>query len=578
MTASNQQVFISYQRTDAAFARQVREHLVVAGVRAWMDQFDIPVGAYWPDEIDKALLASDIVVGILSSDAVESRNVKNEWDWAIQNDKRLLLLQVSSCPVPHRYISINFIDATTQDPASALDALLGALGIARQTNDDFTPPETQYARLDDIHIAYQVVGDGPIDLVFVPGFVSNVEYIWEMPAFAEYYRRLASVTRLIIYDKRGTGLSDPIVGAPTLEQRMDDTRAVMDAAGSDRAVLMGVSDGGPMSLLFAATYPERTLGLILYGTYARRAWGPDYPWGRNEEEVQELLDAVERDWGNTVDPVGLRIWAPSFADDAQAKQNWATMLRRGASPGGASAILRLAMELDTRDILPSIRVPTLVIHKSGDRVTRIENGRYLAEHIPHAKLVELPGDDHNPLLEDLKPMMSEIESFLTTVDPAAQAVRIIFTVLSLRHANETDAAHQQATEEPLNGGLRDHLNANGVTHIDVRDEQVIATFDGPSRAIRCAASILSSGELAGLEMQAGVHTGEIEIAGNEVRGMALDIASAVAATAQLGEVIASRTVKDLVAGSGIVFEDRGIHAFGGIPDEWQLFRVDPESV
>ena len=506
MTASNQQVFISYQRTDAEFARQVREHLVGAGVRAWMDQYDIPVGAYWPDDIDKALTASDIVVGILSPDAVESRNVKNEWDWAIQNDKRLLLLKVSSCPIPHRYISINFIDATAQDTPSALDALLGALGIIRPTIDDFTPPETRYARADDVHIAYQVVGEGPIDLVYVPGFVSNVEYMWEMPATAEFYRRLASVTRLIIYDKRGTGLSDPIVGAPTLEQRMNDTRAVMDAAGSDRAVLMGISDGGPMSLLFAATYPERTLGLILYGTYARRAWGPDYPWGRNEEEFQELLDAVDRDWGNTVDPVGLQIWAPSFADDPQAKRNWATMLRQGASPGGAAAILRLGMELDTRDILPSIHVPTLVIHKSGDRVTRIENGRYLAEHILDASLVELPGDNHSPLPEDVEPMMSAIESFLPTVDPATEAVRVLFTVLSLRHASSAGVDNQQATEEPVNGALRDHLNAHGVQHIDVGPKQLLATFDGPSRAIRCASAILSNGELEGLKLQAGVHT------------------------------------------------------------------------
>jgi pimeloyl-ACP methyl ester carboxylesterase len=409
MSANQPQVFISYQRVDEAFARQVREHLAANGVATWMDQFDIPVGAYWPDEIDKGLAASDIVVGVLSPDSVESRNVKNEWDWAIANDKRLLLLMVRPCVIPHRYISINYIDATDPEPATALAALLDTLGV---TALDTTVPETGYARSGDVSIAYQVLGDGPIDLVVSPGFASHLELNWEEPRLASYLRRLASFSRMIHFDKRGTGLSDRVSVIPPLDVRVDDIRAVMDAAGSERAVVMGVSEGGPMSALFATTYPERTIGLILYGTFAATLRSDDYPWGSTPDEYERDLEAVLRNWG--ADSITLDHFAPSVADDDQFRAWFMRYVRFSASPGAAAALHQMNASIDIRHVLPSIDVPTLVLHRTGDRDTPVGAGHYLAEHIPGARFVELPGIDHLPWVGDADSILSEIEAFVSS--------------------------------------------------------------------------------------------------------------------------------------------------------------------
>lgn len=414
MPSSQPQIFISYQRADETFARQVREHLAATGVRTWMDQFDIPVGAYWPDEIDKGLAGSDIVVGVLSPDSTDSRNVKNEWDWAIANDKRLLLLMVRQCVIPHRYISINYIDATDPEPASALAALLDTLGV---TAIDTTVPETRYARSGDVTIAYQVLGDGPIDLVLSPGFVSNVELNWEQPDFARYLRRFATFSRMITFDKRGTGLSDRVSVIPPLEERIEDIRAVMDAAGSERAVVMGQSEGGPMSALFAATFPERTRGLILYGTFAASASSGDYPWGSSDDEIEENIEAVRQGWGH--ETATLEAMAPTVADDERMRAWFQRYMRLSASPGAVIALMQMNQLIDIRHILPSISVPTLVLHRTGDRDTPIEAGRYLAARIPGARFVELPGNDHFSFIGDQEALFGEIEAFVSNLIPSS---------------------------------------------------------------------------------------------------------------------------------------------------------------
>ena len=299
-----------------------------------------------------------------------------------------------------------------------------------------SPPKTQYAKSGDLHIAYQVMGTGPLDLVFVPGFVSHLEYQWEHPESARFFERLSSFSRLIRFDKRGTGLSDRVGGIPTLEQRMDDVRAVMDAVGSERAALFGISEGGPMSLLFAATYPERTSALVLYGSYARRAWAPDHPFGRTGEEMGRIIETMEREWGG---PVGVEIWVPSMAGDERFRHWWANYLRLAGSPGTAVSVMRMNMEIDVRHVLPVIRVPTLVIHRTGDRLTRVEQGRYLAERIPGARLAELPGDDHVPFFNSDQ-IIDEVEEFLTGTRHATEADRVLATVLFTDIVGSTERA------------------------------------------------------------------------------------------------------------------------------------------
>jgi pimeloyl-ACP methyl ester carboxylesterase len=437
-------------------------------------------------------------------------------------------------------------------------------------------PETRYTKSGDIHIAYQVTGSGPLDLVWVPGFVSHLEYQWEYPASVRFIERLASFSRLIRFDKRGTGFSDRGAEIPTLEQRMDDVRAVMDAVGSERAALFGISEGGPMSCLFAATYPERTSALVLYGSYALRTWAPDHPFGTTEEEWEVRLARMEREWGG---PMGIDIWAPSAAGDEVFKQWWANYLRLSASPGAALAVMRMNKEIDVRPILPAVRVPTLIIHRTGDRVIDIEQGRYLAKQIPGAKLVELPGVDHVLLIGDMDAIMDEIEEFLTGVRHRAEADRVLATVLFTDIVASTERAAAigdrgwRALLDSYYAAVRRELARFRGREIDTAGDGMFATFDGPARAIRCASAITGAVRQLGVEVRAGLHTGECEVMGEKVGGIAVHIGARVASQAGPGEILVSNTVKDLVAGSGIRFEDRGAHTLKGVPGEWRLFAV-----
>ena len=441
-----------------------------------------------------------------------------------------------------------------------------------------TRGRTQYTRSGDAHIAYQVHGQGPLDLVLVPGWVSHVELAWEEPTLASFLSRLASFSRLIMFDKRGTGLSDrvPEEQLPTIEERMDDLRAVMDAVGSQRAALMGFSEGGNLCTLFAATYPERTTALVLFGTFAKRIWSPDYPWAPTPEQRQREYEHIEREWGNLMD---LSHYIPSkIADEAFARR-LATYLRRSASPGAAVALLKMNTQLDITAVLPTVHVPTLVMHRTGDLDVDVEEGRWLAARIPGARFVELPGDDHMPWVGDQDGVLDETQAFLTGMRPAPDVSRVLATILftdiveSTRRAHELgDSAWKALLEEHdrLCHECLDEFRGRLVKHTG---DGIHATFDGPRRAIACARRIVSGARELGIEVRAGLHTGECEIRGEETEGVAVHLAARVAGLASPGEVLVSRTVRDLVAGSGLEFSDRGSHALRGFPEEWQVFSV-----
>jgi pimeloyl-ACP methyl ester carboxylesterase len=441
------------------------------------------------------------------------------------------------------------------------------------------PPETRYAKSGEVNIAYQVVGEGPPDLVYVPGWVSNVELNWEEPSYARFLTRLASFSRLIVFDKRGTGLSDrvPVDHLPTLEQRMDDVRAVMDAAGSDRATLFGVSEGGPMCALFAATYPERTTSLVVYGSYARRSpGGEEYPWGRSRQEQEAFLREIETGWGG---PVALAPRAPSAMGDESFVRWWSGYLRQSASPQAVLALTRMNYEVDVREVLPTIQVPTLVVHRRGDRIMYTEEARYMAERIPNARLALLPGDDHLPWVADQDAILDEIEEFVTGVRPVHEPDRVLATVLftdivgSTERAAELGDRRWRGLLEQHHGAVRRELGRHRGREIDTAGDGFLATFDGPARGIRCAVAIRGAIRGMDLDVRAGVHTGEVELMGENIGGIGVHIAARVMAAAAPGEVVVSSTVKDLVAGSGIGFEDRGVQALKGVPGEWRLFRV-----
>ncbi|HSS21319.1 MAG TPA: alpha/beta fold hydrolase [Pyrinomonadaceae bacterium] len=444
------------------------------------------------------------------------------------------------------------------------------------------PPETQYARSGDVNIAYQVIGDAPLDLVFVMGWVSHLEYFWREPNFARFLLRLASFARLILFDKRGTGLSDrvPINELPTLEQRMDDVRAVMDAVGSERAALCGVSEGGPMCSLFAATYPEKTLALVMIGTYAKRIWDVDYPWAPTAEHRQHFFDEMRENWGG---PVGLEERAPSMANDPEFRKWWATYLRMGASPGAALALTQMNAEIDVRPVLPLIHVPTLVIHRSEDLCLKVEEGRYVADRIPGAKYVELPGRDHLPFVGDQDTMLDEVEEFLTgvrhTLEPDTVLATVLFTgiVDSQTHAERLGENRWSELKERLRAHIRKEIEWFRGREIDMIGDRPLAIFDGPARAIRCAIAISEYASRLGVQMRSGLHTGECEMVEGKVRGVAPDVGSCIASTALPGEVLVSGTVKDLVAGSGITFAEKGLHQLEGCPGEWRLFAVERKT-
>jgi class 3 adenylate cyclase len=437
------------------------------------------------------------------------------------------------------------------------------------------PPQTRYAKSADVHIAYQVVGDGPLDLVFVPGFISHLDLGWEEPGIAHTYRRLASFSRLILFDKRGTGLSDRSVGLPTLEERMDDVRAVMDAVGSDRAALFGISEGGPMSLLFAATYPERTTALVLWDSWANILQAPDYPWGTSRELLQDMAAYLEPRWGTGA---GWSAWMPSLSQDEQARQWWGKLQRSAATPADAIALVTTYATIDARPVLPTITVLTLILHRTGDKMVSVEHGRYLAANIPGATFIELPGSDHIPM-RDQDPGLDEVEEFLTGVRPHPEPDRMLATVMftdivdSTTHAAQLGDRRWREVLERRDAVVRRELDRHRGREVKTTGDGFLATFDGPARAIRCAGSIREALRLEGVEIRAGLHTGEIEVMGEDVGGIAVHIAARVAGLAGSGETLVSSTVKDLVVGSGIEFEDRGAHELRGVPGEWRLFAV-----
>ena len=439
--------------------------------------------------------------------------------------------------------------------------------------------ETRYARSGDVSIAYQVIGDGPFDLVYVPGWVSNIELMWDEPGYASFLERLATFSRLIIFDKRGTGLSDPVSidALPTLEERMDDVRAVMDAAGSERAALLGHSEGGNMCVLFGATYPERTQALVLVGCYAKRIRSDDYPWAPSIEDRRREIEETEATWGS---PEAFRPLAPSKADD-EAFQRWiGRYLRQSASPKAAAAMLRMNSQIDVREILPTVRVPTLLIYRTDDADVHVDEGRYIAARIPGARFVELPGVDHIMWAGEAGAILDEVQEFLTGARRGPDLDRVLATVLFTDIVGSTETAARLGDREWRALLERHHELVRGELarwrgrEVDTAGDGFLATFDGPARAIRCAVAASGGVRGLGLRIRAGLHTGEVEIAGDRVSGIAVHIGARVSALAGPDEVLVSRTVADLVAGSGIVLADRGEHSLKGVPGVWQVYAVE----
>ena len=444
---------------------------------------------------------------------------------------------------------------------------------------------TRYARSGDVNIAYQVLGEGPFDFVFVPGFVTHLELAWKLPGFGASMLELASFSRLIKFDKRGTGMSDPVSGAPTLETRMDDVRAVMDAVGSRRAAVFGLSEGASLGVLFAATYPERTAALVLRSAVARTLWAPDYPWGSTEETYQRRIERELTIYGPREQAREAVRMLGEFEEEEL--ELFLDYLRYSASPGMLEALLRMNKEIDIRRILGTVRVPTLVLHGSDDRVVPLEAARYLTEQIPGAQLVEIAGAGHLAIGEATRRINDATRRFLTDVWEGGgwedtEPDRVLATVLFTDIVRSTDRAIElgdRAWRELLerhHALVRRELVRFRGREIDTAGDGFFAAFDGPARAIRCACAIVDGVRELGLEVRAGLHTGECEVADGKVAGIAVHTGARVAAHAGPGEVVVSSTVKDLVAGSGIAFGDRGAHELKGIPGDWRLFAVEQQ--
>jgi pimeloyl-ACP methyl ester carboxylesterase len=446
------------------------------------------------------------------------------------------------------------------------------------------PPETRYAKSGEVNIAYQVVGDGPFDLVLVPGFVSNVEYGWEDPGLENFYSRLGSFCRLVIFDKRGTGLSDRVHGVPTLETRMDDVRAIMDAIGVERAALLGYSEGASMSALFATTYPERTAALVMYGSFLAWDWMAAGRFKSRHESVRAALDEIERRWGapDYCDDL-LENDAPSMLGDERFREWYATRLRLSASPRAAVDLQRMNIDTDTREIVKSIRVPTLVMHRVGDRNVDVKNARYAAEYIAGARYVELPGDDHLPWVGDSNRIVEELRAFLTEIwdaggwqtEPDRVLATVVFTdiVGSTEKAVELGDTGWRELVSEHHARVRRELARFRGRELDTAGDGFFASFDGPARALRCAVAIRQTVDDLGLELRIGIHTGECEEVDGKFGGIAVVTGARIAGLCAPGEILASATVRDLVAGSGIRFEERGEHELRGLPDRRQIYAV-----
>ena len=437
-------------------------------------------------------------------------------------------------------------------------------------------PETRYAHAGDVRVAYQVVGDGPRDLVVVPGFVSNLELAWEHPPYERFMRRLSAFARVIVFDKRGSGLSDPVDRAATIEERNDDIRAVMDAVGSERADLFGMSEGANMSGVFAASFPERVSALVLYGPYARATPTEGYQWGI-PEAIREIAtrDPEEETWGVGL---SLALLAPGRLQDEALVRWWGRFERQSMSPTMALEIIRLNMDVDIRAVLPSIRVPTLVIHCTDD-VIPVEGARWLVEQMPDAQFVELPGDEHWPWITNPDPGVDEVEQFLTGVRHEHEPDRVLTTILftDIVESTERAAALGDTRWRDLlqqhDRLVRRELDRHRGREVKTLGDGVLATFDGPARGIGCARAICDQAQTVGVEVRAGLHSGEVDLVNGDVGGIAVHIGARVAGQAESGEVLVSSTVKDLVVGSGLTFTDRGAHSLKGAPGEWHLYAV-----
>jgi pimeloyl-ACP methyl ester carboxylesterase len=438
-------------------------------------------------------------------------------------------------------------------------------------------PETRYTRSGDVHIAYQVFGSGPIDLVLIPGYVTHVELVWEHEPAARLLERLGSFARVITFDRRGSGLSDRVAEAPTLEERMDDVRAVMDAAGSERAALVGISEGVTMAILFAATYPDRVQALVFSGGMARSTYADDYPWANGADALREAgFELLLPTFG---DGSIVEIAAPSQADNPATRAFFARMQRASASPGMTAGLVQMFIDLDVRDVVPSVQAPTLVLHRTRDRLVNVGNGRWLAEHLPNARLVELDGDDHVPWYEGTEEWLGEVEEFLTGSRATPEPDRILATVLFTDIVDSTKTASELGDRD-WRRLLQEHYELVRAALESWRGREVksigdgfLATFDGPARGVRCAQEIIDSSRSSGLHIRAGLHTGECEAVGDDIGGIAVHIAARVSALAGADEVLTSRTVRDLVAGSGIEFKARGSHVLKGVPDEWEILEA-----
>ena len=431
----------------------------------------------------------------------------------------------------------------------------------------------RYARSGDVHIAYRIFGDGPRDIVLIPGTLSHVELLWEVPSNEHLLKRLTAFARVIVFDKRGQGLSDR-VAEQTLEERIGDVRAVMDAAGSERATIYGWSEGGPMCLMFAATYPERTSALVLYGTFASMR---SEPWGVTRERLDDFLGQLDKHWG---EGVVLRLNAPSRRNDQAFLQWFARIERAAASPGAVLTLMRANYEIDVRNLLPAIRVPTLILHRAGDKLVPIRAGRYLAEHIPGAKYAEIPGTDHFVFDQETQDIIADqIQEFITGERRRLEPDRVLATVMftdivgSTQWAAEVGDGRWRELRDNWHAVMRKELTAFRGREVDTAGDSLLATFDGPARAIRCACSVRERVHALGLQVRVGLHTGECELIGDGVVGIAVHIGARVAAIAGPDEVLVSSTVRDLVAGSGLQFVDRGTHRLKGVPDDWRLFAV-----